>query len=546
MQFRLLLSHGALLFASLVRMHAATPTIATPLDAQGVQQETAGRVNSAIEPVARTNAGWIQRHEAMNQQARQGNIDLIYVGDSIVEHFNNQGKEVWAQYYAGRKALNLGIGGDRTEHVLWRLDHGNIEGITPKLAIVMIGQNNGGHNTGEEIGAGVTAIVQKIRAKLPTTRILLLGIFQRREKPTPERAVLAEANEIAKQLADGKTIFYMDINHLFVQPDGSISRLLMYDFEHPTPLGHRVWAEAIESKVAELMGDKPVVPGLPPQAVAQKTVRVLVWDEQQPQQKQAYGEKFLGETIADYLVAQPGLTVKTANLDSPEQGLSEVALDSTDVVVWWGHIRNPAVTDALAERVAARVRDGKLSLIALHSSHWAKPFVRLMQDRAKADALARVPEAERATAKWEYLNETTLYQAPTRGDPLTPSLAHEGGIWRLSLPLCVFPAYRPDGAPSHVTTLIPQHPIAAGLPARWDVAQTEMYDEPFHVPPPDTVVFEERWDKGEHFRSGCVWRVGKGRVFYFRPGHEIYPVYKQAEPLRVIENAVRWLGTESK
>ena len=216
--------------------------------------------NTAIIPVARTNANWIQRHESMNQQAKQRHIEMIYVGDSIVEHFDNQGKEVWAHYYAPRHALNLGIGGDRTEHVLWRLDHGNIDVLAPKLAILMIGQNNGGHNTGEEIGAGVTAIVQQLRTKLPKTKILLLGIFQRREKPTPERAVLAQANEIASKLADGKSIFYMDINSIYVQADGSIPRSLMYDFEHPTPLGHRVWAEAIEPEVAQLMGDKPVVP----------------------------------------------------------------------------------------------------------------------------------------------------------------------------------------------------------------------------------------------------------------------------------------------
>jgi trehalose utilization protein len=277
-----------------------------------------------------------------------------------------------------------------------------------------------------------------------------------------------------------------------------------------------------------------------------KPVRVLIWDEQQPQQKQAYGDKFLGETIAAHLGALPGLSVKTVNLESPEQGLDEATLDATDVIVWWGHIKNPAVTGVRAERVVARVKEGKLGLIALHSAHWAKPFVRLMQERAKADALLQVPAAERATAQWEYLNETTIYQAPKREDPLTPSLERVGQVWRLSLPVCVFPAYRPDGAPSHVTTLLPQHPIASGLPAKWEVAQTEMYDEPFHVPVPDAVVFEERWDKGEHFRSGCVWQVGKGRVFYFRPGHESYPVYQQAGPLRVIENAVRWLGTEAE
>ena len=98
--------------------------------------------------------------------------------------------------------------------------------------------------------------------------------------------------------------------------------------------------------------------------------------------------------------------------------------------------------------------------------------------------------------------------------------------------------------PSHVTTLLPHHPIAAGLPVQWDIPRTEMYGEPFHVPPPDEVVFEEKWDKGEHFRSGCVWQVGQGRVFYFRPGHETYPVFQQTEPLRVIENAVRWMGAD--
>jgi len=222
--------------------------------------ETAFADNSAIVPVARTNASWIQRHELMNRQAQQGHIDLIYVGDSIVEHFNKQGKEVWAHYYADRNPLNLGISGDRTEHVLWRLDHGNIEGIAPKLAIVMIGQNNGGLNTAEEIAEGVTAIIQRLRTKLPDTKVLLLAIFQRREKPTPERAVLDKANEIVSKLADGKHVFYMNINHIFVRPDGTIPRSLMYDFEHPTPLGHRVWAEAIDPKVAELMGDKPVAP----------------------------------------------------------------------------------------------------------------------------------------------------------------------------------------------------------------------------------------------------------------------------------------------
>lgn len=277
-------------------------------------------------------------------------------------------------------------------------------------------------------------------------------------------------------------------------------------------------------------------------ARASQDVRVLIWDEQQPEQKQAYGEKFLGQTIGDYLAQQSGFVVKHASLADPEQGLADEAIEHTDVLVFWCHRRSKEQDDARTEALVRRVMDGKLAFIALHSAHWAKPFVRLMQERAKADALAKIPEAERAGARFEYVNESPLYKGVKTDTPLTPELERNGDIWRLHLPRCVFPSWRADGAPSHVTTLIPGHPISAGLPLRWDIPQTEMYGEPFHVPPPDEVVFEEKWDRGEHFRSGCVWRVGKGRVFYFRPGHETFPVFKQAEPLRVLENAIRWLG----
>jgi trehalose utilization protein len=275
---------------------------------------------------------------------------------------------------------------------------------------------------------------------------------------------------------------------------------------------------------------------------AAEPVRVLVWDEQQPQQKEAYGEKYLGETIAAHLEKQNGLSVKSARLDDPEQGLSEAALDATDVLIFWCHRRVKDQDDARMEAVVKRVIEGKLALIALHSAHWAKPFVRLMQERAKTDAVAQIPEPERASAKWEFLNEQPYYKGVKNDAPLTPSLSRNGDVWRLMLPQCVFPAYRADGAPGHLKTLLPQHPIAAGLPPRWDIPQTEMYGEPFHVPAPDEVIFEETWDKGEHFRSGLVWKIAKGRVFYFRPGHETYPIFKQAEPLQVLENAVRWLA----
>ncbi len=280
---------------------------------------------------------------------------------------------------------------------------------------------------------------------------------------------------------------------------------------------------------------------------AAEPIRVLVWDEQQPEQKQGYGEKFLGETLAAQLANLPGLSVKTAKLDETDQGLGDAALEATDVLIFWCHRRVKDQDDARMEAVVKRVMEGKLGFIGLHSAHWAKPFVRLMQERTKADAVKALPAAERATAKWEFLNDAPYYKGVGRAARVTPFVEKgEGNVYKLTLPACVFPVYRNDGMPSHVTTLLPQHPIAAGLPAQWDIPRTEMYGEPFHVPTPDEVVFEEKWDKGEHFRSGCVWQVGKGRVFYFRPGHETYGIFQQAETQRVVENAVRWMGAAVK
>lgn len=132
---------------------------------------------------------------------------------------------------------------------------------------------------------------------------------------------------------------------------------------------------------------------------AAEPIRVLVWDEQQPEQKQGYGEKFIGETIAAHLAKLQGIVVTTAKLDEPQQGLSDAALDAADVLIFWSHRRAKEQDDARAEAVVKRVKEGKLGFIGLHSAHWAKPFVRLIQERAKEDALKQVPEAERVSAK---------------------------------------------------------------------------------------------------------------------------------------------------
>jgi trehalose utilization protein len=275
-------------------------------------------------------------------------------------------------------------------------------------------------------------------------------------------------------------------------------------------------------------------------AAEPKPIRVLIWDEQQPQQAQGYGDKFLGETLAAGLADRPGLSIKTAKLADPEQGLSDAALEETDVLVFWCHRKVKEQDDARVEAVVKRVKAGKLGFIALHSAHWAKPFVRLMQERTKDDAKKGLTAAELASAKWSFVNEAPYYKGVKAGAPLTPSVRRDGDKFVVTLPQCVFPTYRNDGAPGHVTVSTPAHPIAAGLPAKWDIPQTEMYGEPFHVPAPDEVVFEERWDKGEHFRSGITWKVGAGKVFYYRPGHETYPIFKQPENIKVVENAIRW------
>lgn len=280
---------------------------------------------------------------------------------------------------------------------------------------------------------------------------------------------------------------------------------------------------------------------MPFMAHAKDTVRVLVWDEQQPEQKKAYDGGFLGDAIATYLKSLPGLQVKSVNLNSPEQGLDSDTLDQTDVLIWWGHIKHDAVTDAHLKAVLDRVLAGKLHLIALHSAHYSRPFMSLMHERSKQDALKQIPESDRIAGKFNF--SAPLKRGSVKIDSkLTPRVELKDGVWVLFPPICVFPSWRADGAPSHVTAILPDHPIAKGLPAKWDVKQTEMYSEPFHVPKPDSVIFEEKWDKGESFRSGCVWKVGKGQVFYFRPGHETYPVFRQAETLKVLENAVRFLA----
>jgi len=200
------------------------------------------------------NYDWTKRHAAVQTAIQETKPELIFVGDSITHFFGGEptdavqrGSAVWEQYYGKRKVVNLGYGWDRTENVLWRLRHGELDGAAAKVAVVMIGTNNMGMHTIEEIVAGVDAIRGELRARMPGVKILLLGIFPRGKTPDANRAKIAAING---KLAGLEGVAYLDIGKAFLEPDGSISVGVMYDYLHPTAEGYRRWAEAMEPTLA--------------------------------------------------------------------------------------------------------------------------------------------------------------------------------------------------------------------------------------------------------------------------------------------------------
>lgn len=283
--------------------------------------------------------------------------------------------------------------------------------------------------------------------------------------------------------------------------------------------------------------------GLPP---AGHTIRVVVWDERQPKQKQAY-ENFMGNQIAEHLRSQQGFSVQSVCLDDAEQGLSDSILDNCDVLIWWGHLRHGEVLPEKGIEIVRRILSGSISFIALHSAHWSTPFVETMNEVTRRKV--------RQTLKPGIKDEDITFIAPpirtgitmdTRLTPFTVVRKFPQGPEKIEvyLPNCVFPTVRNSGKPSTVMILKPGHPIVKGIPPQFELPQTEVYGEPFHVPDPDEVILEERWAEGDWFRSGMLWLLGKGSVFYFRPGHETYPIYKQKWPLQILTNAVQWMGNK--
>ena len=223
--------------------------------------------NPATEPAPK-DGHWLQRHESFVARAKQGGIDVLFLGDSITDFWRDTnpqrgGKEVWERDYAPLHAANFGISGDRTQNVLWRLEHGEADGYQPKVIVLMIGTNNTGlerdgvtpRNTTPEVVEGVAAVVHELRVKFPDAKILFLAIFPRGEAHSAQRLQVAAVNRELARLGDGRHVFYLDIGRRFLDPDGDgdIPRTIMPDLLHPSLKGYAIWADAIREPLRQLL-----------------------------------------------------------------------------------------------------------------------------------------------------------------------------------------------------------------------------------------------------------------------------------------------------
>lgn len=218
------------------------------LPAQTPQRTAAGAITPAVKDP--------ERHQAFLRLIEQNpSADLVFLGDSITDFWPSLGAASWA-HFAPYKPLNLGISGDRTENVLWRLENGELEGIRPRTVVIMIGTNNIGHDIGEKpewAVAGVEKIVATVRQKLPQSKILLLGVFPRDAKDSPNRRAVEAINGAISKLGDGGAVQYLDIGAAFLDSDGNIPADVMPDGLHPEAKGYELWHEAMQPTLDRLM-----------------------------------------------------------------------------------------------------------------------------------------------------------------------------------------------------------------------------------------------------------------------------------------------------
>lgn len=203
---------------------------------------------------------WTARHQAATALMKERQPEIVMLGDSITHFWGGEplggrrtGAEVWDKFFAGRRVVNLGYGWDRTENVLWRLTHGEFDNVTPRVVVVMIGTNNVTLNTPDEISSGIAAICAEIHRRSPKTRILLLGIFPRGERPDANRRTIDEINQRIAKLDGHDGITYLDIGRKFLSEDETISKDVMYDFLHPSAKGYEIWAAAMGPTLERLL-----------------------------------------------------------------------------------------------------------------------------------------------------------------------------------------------------------------------------------------------------------------------------------------------------
>ena len=234
---------GLVLFAGVVTAQTTTQTAPQDPAVPAIKVDKDGK----------PNPGFMSKHEKYVQRAKQGYVDLLFEGDSITEGWS-KAPEVWKQYYGDKyKVANFGIGGDRTQHVLWRIENGELENIKPKVTVLMIGTNNIRGDDPQKIAQGVEKIVKEVRDKTGS-KVLLLGIFPRGETQTaPERAKQQQVNQIISKLDDGKNVRYLEIWNEFLEPDMNISKETMPDFLHPNAKGYEIWAKAMDKLLTEMM-----------------------------------------------------------------------------------------------------------------------------------------------------------------------------------------------------------------------------------------------------------------------------------------------------
>jgi len=212
-------------------------------------------------PRAATNKHFFGRHETILARGKAGPIGVLFLGDSITEGWN-QAPHIWEHYYGQWQPANFGISGDQTQQVIWRIENGELNGVSPRVLVYMLGTNNSGAYTAEQIAAANRKIVAMIRERLPQTKILLLAIFPRGPRNTrdgtPEpweqrMAVIRGANADLAKLDDGKMIRFLDINAAFLGNDGTIPNTIMPDQLHPNAAGYQLWADAMQPLLKEMM-----------------------------------------------------------------------------------------------------------------------------------------------------------------------------------------------------------------------------------------------------------------------------------------------------